>query len=77
MYFRYEVFLIPFLIPDNFTIAGEVNIDADITDPTTNITLHINDITIHEDEVTVTTIDDDNREALKFLHIFENFDLIC
>jgi len=57
---RYEVFLIPFLIPDNFTIAGEVNIDADITDPTTNITLHINDITIHEDEVTVTTIDDNS-----------------
>ena len=66
--------MIPFLIPDNFTIAGEVNIDADITDPTTNITLHINDITIHEDEVTVTTIDD-NREALKFWNIFEIFHL--
>ena len=50
---RYEVYLIPFLIPDNFTIYGEVFIDIDITETTDNITLHIYDMEIHEEEVEV------------------------
>ena len=52
---RYEVHLIPFLIPDNFTIRGEADIWVEITAATTNITLHIYDVTIHEDRVTVTS----------------------
>ena len=52
---RYEVHLIPFLIPDNFTIRGEADIWVEITAATTNITLHIYDVRIHEDRVTVTS----------------------
>ena len=59
--FRYEVFLIPYIIVDNFTIAGEVNIDIDISEPTTNITVHIYDMQIHEDEVRLTALDDNSN----------------
>ena len=50
----------PFIIPDNFTIAGEVKISVDITEPTTNITLHIYDMQIHEDEVSLAMLDDNS-----------------
>ena len=58
---RYEVYLIPYIIPDNFTIDGEVNIEVEITEPTTNISLHIYDMTIHEDEVTLTNLNGDTN----------------
>ena len=61
---RYEVFLIPFIIPDNFTIAGEVNVDINITEPTTNITVHIYDMTIHEDEAKLVLSDDGSEVAI-------------
>ena len=61
---RYEVFLIPFIIPDNFTIAGEVNIDINITEPTTNITVHIYDMTIHEDEAELVLAEDGGEVAI-------------
>ena len=57
---RYELTLVPFIIPDNFTIAGEVKISVDITEPTTNITLHIYDMQIHEDEVSLAMLDDNS-----------------
>ena len=50
---KYQIHLIPFIIPDNFTISGHVEIDLDISEPSDKITLHINDITIHERDVTV------------------------
>ena len=61
---RYEAFLIPFIIPDNFTIAGEVNIDINITEPTTNITVHIYDMTIHEAESRLVLAEDDSEVAI-------------
>ena len=61
---RYEVFLIPYIIPDNFTIAGEVNIDINITEPTTNITVHIYDMTIHEAESRLVLADDGSEVAI-------------
>ena len=53
----YMIHLIPFIIPDNFTISGHVEIDLDVSEPSDNITLHIYDITIHERDVTVLTED--------------------
>jgi len=49
----YMIHLIPFIIPDNFTISGHVEIDLDVSEPSDNITLHIYDITVHERDVTV------------------------
>ena len=48
------MYLIPFIVPDNFTIKGEVDIVVNIIEPTTNITLHVYDMTIHEDRVKIT-----------------------
>ena len=48
------MYLIPFIVPDNFTIKGEVDIVVNIIEPTTNITVHIYDMTIHEDRVKIT-----------------------
>ena len=50
---NYTLHLIPFIIPDNFTIAGHVGISINVSAPTDNITLHIYDMTVHEGEVVV------------------------
>ena len=50
---NYQIHLIPFIIPDNFTISGHVEMDLDVSEPSDSITLHIYDITIHERDVTV------------------------
>ena len=52
----YRLSLIPFLVPDNFTIAGYVDIEISVTESADNITLHIFDMVIHEDSVTVTEL---------------------
>jgi len=52
---RYQVHLIPFIVEDNFTIAGHVEISLKVLAPSDNITLHLYDITIHEKDVTVQT----------------------
>ena len=61
---RYEVYLVPFIIPDNFTIAGNVNININISEPTTNITLHIYDMTIHEDESRLVLAEDGSEVSI-------------
>ena len=53
----YTLFLIPFLVPDNFTIAGHVDIEISVGESADNITLHIFDMVIHEDSVRVTDLD--------------------
>jgi len=50
---KYQIHLIPFIIPDNFTISGHVEMDLDVSEPSDNITVHIYDMTIHERDVTV------------------------
>ena len=54
---RYELFLVPYIIPDNFTIKGEVHIDVDITSATSNLTVHVSDMDIHEGKVSVSLTD--------------------
>ena len=56
--------LIPFIIPDNFTIKGNVVIDITITATTSTLTLHINDMEIHEQEVTVSLADGTSVEVV-------------
>ena len=49
----YDIFALPFLVPDNWTIAGLVGINLEVIEASDNITVHINDILIHEREVKV------------------------
>ncbi|XP_013793558.1 aminopeptidase N-like [Limulus polyphemus] len=48
---HYQVELQPFLIPDNFTFDGSVRITVLCTQPTDNITVHINDLTIDHNTI--------------------------
>jgi aminopeptidase N len=49
----YNIKIIPFIYEGNFTFNGEVAVIANITETTSNITLHFNDIKIYEDTITV------------------------
>ena len=50
---HYNLELVPFLIPDNFTIRGEVEIEVLCRVSATNITLHAADLEIENSTVTV------------------------
>ena len=50
---KYKVQLVPFLIPDNFTTRGYVEIAMKCEKETENITMHAVDMTIDYDSVTV------------------------
>lgn len=55
---KYDISALPYIIADNWTIAGLVVIEAGYVREDTNtlnITLHLNDIVVHEEEVTVTS----------------------
>merc|ERR1711962_408781 len=49
----YDIYALPFRIPDNWTIAGLVGINLEVREECDNITMHISDILIHESEVRV------------------------
>lgn len=49
----YKIEIIPFIHEGNFTFSGKVSVVVNATEPTSNITLHFNDIKIYEDSVTV------------------------
>ena len=53
---HYNLELVPFLIPDNFTIRGRVEIEVLCRLPATNITLHAADLEIENSTVTVTDL---------------------
>ena len=50
---HYNLELVPFLIPDNFTIRGQVEIEVLCRLPAANITLHAADLEIENNTVTV------------------------
>ncbi len=55
---RYTLTLVPFIIPDNFTLEGEVDIQVEVIEESTNsFTLHIRDLTIREEFVYVAALD--------------------
>ena len=49
----YNIYALPFLIPDNWTVAGMVEITLEVAEAADNITLHIADMEVQEDAVTV------------------------
>ena len=53
---HYNLELVPFLIPDNFTIRGAVEIEVLCRLPATNITLHAADLKIDNSTVSVTDL---------------------
>ena len=50
---NYVIHLTPFIIENNFTIEGHVDIEVDILKDANEITLHINGIEIYENMVEV------------------------
>jgi len=60
----YKINLLPFLIPDNFSIAGHVDLDVEVKEATSSISIHIYDIIIHEKDVTVQTEDGTMLEVI-------------
>ncbi|XP_059097724.1 aminopeptidase N-like isoform X2 [Tigriopus californicus] len=49
----YKVALIPFIIPDNFTIDGHVDINLDVVEETAVVKIHAKDLTIYEESVEI------------------------
>jgi hypothetical protein len=49
----YNIKIIPFIYEGNFTFNGEVVVTVNVTETTSNVTLHFNDIKVYEDTVTV------------------------
>ncbi len=65
---RYSLTLVPFIIPDNFTLEGEVNIQVEVVEESTNsFTLHIRDLTIREEFVYVAALDGSEIPVSKLL----------
>ena len=75
----HQVHLIPFIIEDNFTIAGHVEISLNVglgenlefkffkvSEPSDNITLHLHDIIVHEKDVTVQVMIRQTRFCIKW-----------
>ena len=49
----YKVQLVPFIIPDNYTIKGYTEITMKCEQAGSNVTVHIAEMTINEDSVVV------------------------
>jgi len=62
---QYSLSLIPFIVPDNFSYEGEVDIQVEVGEATSNITLHIRDLEIWEQEVYLVSLDGGMIEVLK------------
>lgn len=61
----YDIKLIPFIWPDNFTFLGDVRILVDIMESTNNITLHAEtSIKIKKEDVSVRLVDKTNGTAI-------------
>jgi hypothetical protein len=54
---RYSLHLIPFIIPDNFSLEGTVDIQVEVAEATATLTLHIKDLDIREKDVYVANMD--------------------
>ena len=61
----------PFIKPDNYTIRGDVAITLKCVESgSTNVTVHINDMTLDNDTITVE--EEDNGRELKVLeHLYD------
>jgi len=59
---NYKLELVPFIIPDNFSVRGYAEIEMDCTEPAYNVTLHATDIEIENESVIVMEKDGDAIE---------------
>ena len=50
----YELELLPFIIPDNFTIRGHLELTLRCEYVSKNVTLHVADMTLDNDTITLT-----------------------
>ena len=76
---NYKLELVPFIIPDNFTIRGSVEIEILCVQSSSNITLHAADLKIENDTVSVMdennqyvnmrTVDYDTEREFVILHL--------
>ena len=58
---NYKLELVPFIIPDNFTIRGSVEIEISCLVSSSNITLHAADLKIEND--TIRVVEENNQEV--------------
>ncbi|XP_039289965.1 aminopeptidase N isoform X2 [Nilaparvata lugens] len=63
----YEIKLVPFIWEGNFTFAGQVDIVVNVTQPTRSITLHVNDIEVHE--ATLSLISEDLESPIRVTEV--------
>lgn len=52
---HYKIRLLPFIIPDNYTIKGHVEIKVRVNENANNITLHASEMEIHMDKTRICT----------------------
>lgn len=52
----YELKIIPFIYEGNFTFKGEVVIVVNVTEATSNVTLHVNELSVDVDSVEVLSV---------------------
>ena len=67
----YVIHLTPFIVPDNFTIEGHVSITLKVNQDASNITLHIKDITIYENMVTLRDVAQDDDDIVILGHAYD------
>jgi aminopeptidase N len=66
---KYNVYLTPFIVVDNFTVQGHVDISIIVKDEiSNNITLHIDRIKVYENLVKVTGLDGSEKEIEGFAY---------
>ncbi|GFT12414.1 aminopeptidase N [Nephila pilipes] len=74
---HYDVELQPFIFPDNFTFEGKVRVVIRVLEPTNNVTLHINNVTVREASVRlsgpdapgVASMSEDKERQFYILHL--------
>lgn len=64
---RYEIKLIPFIMENNFTFRGEVKILLNVTEDTSNVTLHANDLEIEPESVRLMDLESGNAIGVRSL----------
>ncbi|GFY53408.1 aminopeptidase N [Trichonephila inaurata madagascariensis] len=77
---HYDVELQPFIFPGNFTFEGKVRIVIRVLEPTDNVTLHINNVTVREESVRlngadapgVASVSEDKERQFYILHLKSN-----
>jgi aminopeptidase N len=70
----YDLKLIPFLVPDNFTFRGEVRIKLMVLNDTSKITVHSNELKFLDSDITIYKLKEgaEDKEIIKRGYHVEN-----